>query len=125
MKRFYCKATTRLRLPLTAILMAVGSMLIGPSSPTTAAGCPNEALRSGFSANLPDCRAYELVSPADTDGRLLAPMSSTGFFLPSDLFPTEMLSPSGDSLSYMTYSSPLGEMAGTTGVFDVFQAQRS
>jgi len=27
--------------------------------------CPNEAVRGGTSANLPDCRAYEMVSPSD------------------------------------------------------------
>jgi hypothetical protein len=46
------------------LVFAPGALAAGD---VNRAGCPNEAM-SGFSGTLPDCRAYELVSPVDKHG---------------------------------------------------------
>jgi hypothetical protein len=57
------------------------------------ASCPNEQLRTGFSADLPDCRAYELVTPPNNLSAQPDPRFETGFA-------GNHASSDGDRLSY-------------------------
>jgi hypothetical protein len=53
----------RYALPTLLIVCALACAGMAPA--VRAAGCPNEALSSGPSRQLPECRAYEMVSPVD------------------------------------------------------------
>ncbi len=87
--------------------------------------CPNESLRFGPSAALPDCRAYELVTPPDSNGRSVEGISSFRFLASGGLFPTELITPSGESVAFMSFNGPLGEVDGLTGTLDVTETQRT
>ncbi len=83
--------------------------------------CPNQALRTGPSASLPDCRAYELVTPPDTNGR---PTRGGGF--EGDRFGMVQSSPGGDAVSFELTGGILPGTEGTGGFHgDAYQATRS
>jgi len=69
-------------------------------SPPTGA-CPNEAFRTGLSAGLWECRAYELASPVDKlGGDILVVGNING--TPSRL---DQATPEGDKVTYSSYRS--------------------
>ena len=81
--------------------------------------CPNASLRSGVSAGLPDCRVYELVTPA-LNG--LKPGSQIGANGATSSFDTWLGAPGGDTLIFDT-SGSLPGVAGN-GVHDQYRAVR-
>jgi hypothetical protein len=78
-------ATTRLRKAhgtqpvrrvLILLVLVVAALWCAQGSALASESCPNEAIREEqHSTWLPDCRAFELVSPADKNGGDVLPMS--------------------------------------------------
>lgn len=92
------------------------------ASPDSGGPCPNQDLRDGPSSSLPDCRAYELVTPADTNGR---PPRGLGAGI-NNHFQTVLSSPSGGVVSFLTEGGPLPGFEGTGGFNgDPYRATRS
>jgi hypothetical protein len=86
--------------------------------------CENEALRAGASAGLPDCRAYELVTPADTHGLLIGAWPGPG---DNNFFNNWLTVPRGagvgERLSYFADGTLPGFDG--TGQFDLYLARRT
>jgi hypothetical protein len=82
--------------------------------------CGNEPLRVGLSGLLPDCRAYELVTPADTNGRAPVGIGQEGGW-----FTSRQVAPSGDKLPFRVEGGTLPDSNGTGSYLgDPFVASR-
>jgi hypothetical protein len=90
---------------------AIGSFATYPSLPAEPSPCPNALLRTGLSALLPDCRAYELVTPPDTNAR--APLGSEN---EGGGYTTRQVSPAGDKVPFRVEGGALPGMEGVGGL---------
>ena len=113
----------RLSLSL-ACLIALGLVAflgIGAPSASAVDTCPNVVFRTGPSAKLPECRAYELVTPRYTGGR--EPTQET-FLGMNGMFPTDTISPQGDGVVFNTIGGGLSGFS-ATGYVDRYRATRT
>jgi hypothetical protein len=86
-------------LAAVSVTLVVGAWT--PGSQANAAGvCPNEAFRTGPSAALPDCRAYEMVSPPNKNGG-----GVDGGFHYGEMSAPEQAAADGEAITYGSTSA--------------------
>jgi hypothetical protein len=85
--------------------------------------CANAAYRTGLSANLPDCRAYELVTPAETNGLTPTAEDLGSTFVSNYWAATPRGAGAGERLSYFTFGTLPGFDG--NGIYDGYRAQRA
>ncbi len=99
---------------VATLLSALFLGVVSPSFGTLLSSCSNSTLRAGPSAALPDCRAYEQVSPVD----------KTGFSAYPAAVPPVQLSTSGETLAYLNRQAFPGAV-GNTAAFAAHVSTRT
>jgi hypothetical protein len=87
-----------------AVVFTMVVSLLALAAPARAEACPNEAFRTGLSAFLPDCRAYEMVSPPYKEGY--------------GVLGIEAASLNGESVVFYSPGTFAGALLGLTGNLD-------
>jgi hypothetical protein len=119
--RFRVIATNEVKVGEVGRDEAEGRFTTYPSVPTETSPCANALLRGGPSAFLPDCRAYELVTPADTNARAPLGAGSEG-----GAFTTREVSPAGDKVPFRVEGGSLPGLGGIGGLAgDPYLASRT
>ncbi|HVD41586.1 MAG TPA: hypothetical protein VNC16_11385 [Solirubrobacterales bacterium] len=103
---------------LALVAAAVFAALLAPGA---SAACSNEAFRNGASAQLPDCRAYELVTPPKVNG---FPEDGTGSGAESLKFSSPPVTQDGNSYLWTVNATGLPG-TGSSGFANLYQARRS
>jgi hypothetical protein len=91
---------TRAGLFMASVLAAMSVCLAGSASYASAAACSNETFRIGPSSALPDCRAYEMVSPPNKNGGEI-----DGGVHKAAIVPPQQAASNGESVTYASTSA--------------------
>jgi hypothetical protein len=91
----------------------------GVDQPSTGS-CPNEGFRVGPSAELSECRAYELVSPPDMKGTSVLPIPP---FAPVTGNPFSAVANNGNTVLWEVLAAPPGAID-STGLGDYYRSAR-
>jgi WD40 repeat protein len=100
---------------------AAVAALVGVGSPAASAACPNEAFRVGPSAQLPDCRAYELVTPPDNNRIFYAGTGNGGGPVK---FSSPPVTPSGDGYLFTLFATSAPDLP-SVGGGNLIEARRT
>lgn len=105
-----------------AVALLVCCMPFWPvASGAAAETCPNEQFRTGASAGLADCRAYELVTPENAGAHR---PTAANYNLIYNAFKSTVISPDGASAMFQTVGGALPGTDGS-GIADRYRAVRT